>query len=237
MSRNETAVNPRGAGDKEEHEKRVGGIYSRRARNYKILHSLQTLFVDRYWRKETVKSFKEPVDTILELGTGSGLTAEQILNAGKAKKVIGVDINKDMLLQSRNNTITQGVYLPVNGNALELPFPDNSFEVVVSMLGLGGIYDIDQAFKEISRVIKNNGTLYSLEMCTPKKPFRRFLHNLLTKRIVDRYWGFKDIDIEGIIEKMNIKDYSLRYRKEMLLGSVYQLEAKIVKPDSQKSHD
>ncbi len=222
-------LSPQMSDEKTGHENRLKTIFSRRAPTYNITHSLFTLFFDRCWRRLIKKSFEKPVNTVLEIGTGSGLTLAGILNAGKAAMAVGVDLNKDMLEQSRKNKIKQGVFIPVNANALELPFKNDSFDVVVSMLGLGGTHNVEQAFKEITRVLKNNGMIYSIEMCTPVNPFLKFVHKRVTEKVVYWYWGFRDVDIETIIKRLGIEDYQLKYRKDLLWGSVYQLEARIRK--------
>lgn len=208
-----------------QHEVRVNSIYSRRSQRYQYSHSLWTLCVDRRWRKMTALAIEKPMDVILDIGSGTGLTSAKILELGKAKTVVGLDLNFDMLSRSRYNEIPNGIFAPVNGNALQLPFRDNTFGGVVSMLGMGGIFDAELAYREIFRVVKNGGLILTLEMCTPKNPFLRFLHKHVTERMVNRYWGFRDIDIEGIVRRLGLQDYKLRYRNDMLLGSVYQLQA------------
>jgi len=215
--------------DKIDHENRLKNIYSGRASNYNFIHSLFTFFVDRHWRRITVKYIEKPVHIVLEIGTGSGLTSAKILNAGKAEGAVGVDLNLKMLEQSRKSKIKRGVFMPLNANALELPFKNDSFEVVVTMLGIGGVYNVEQVFREIIRVLKNNGKIYSIEMCTPQHVFLRFIHKKMIEKLVDLWWGFRDIDIESILKKLEIKDYQLKYRKDILLGSVYQLAARIHK--------
>ncbi len=215
--------------DKIKHENRLKNIYSKRASNYNYIHSLFTLFFDRHWRRITVKYFEKPAHTVLEIGTGSGLTSAKILNAGKAEAVVGVDLNLNMLEQTRKNKIKRGVFIPLNANALELPFKNDSFDAAVTMLGIGGVYNVEQVFREIIRVLKNKGEIYSIEMCTPRHTFLKFVHKKMVEKLVDLWWGFQDIDIEFILKKLEIKDYQLKYRKDMLLGSVYQLAARIHK--------
>lgn len=214
---------------KQQHESRLERIYSRRASRYNLTHSLFTLCVDRYWRGIAAKLVNHRVNTLLEIGTGSGLTSAKILNAGKAGLAVGLDLNLDMLRQSRKNKVTQGIFIPLNANALLLPFRDNSFDAVVTMLGMGGIYSVEQAFCEILRVLRNNGRLYSIEMCTPRHGFSRFFHKRVMEKMVNWCWGFRDIDIEPIIRELKITDFRLKFRRDIFLGSVYQLEAKVYK--------
>jgi ubiquinone/menaquinone biosynthesis C-methylase UbiE len=214
---------------KRRHENRLKRIYSRRAPRYNLTHSLFTLCVDRYWRGIAVKLVSHRVNTLLEIGTGSGLTSAKILNAGKAGLAVGLDLNLNMLRQSRKNKITQGIFIPLNANALRLPFRDNSFDAVVTMLGMGGIYSVEQAFHEILRVLKNNGLFYSIEMCTPRHGFSRFFHKRIMEKMVNWWWGFRDIDIEPIIRELKIADVRLKFRRDVFLGSVYQLEARVCK--------
>ncbi|MCP5047704.1 MAG: class I SAM-dependent methyltransferase [bacterium] len=216
--------------EKQQHEKRLNRIYSKRASRYRWIHSMWTFCFDRYYRRMTAKNIPEKLGNIIEIGTGPGLTSAKILDMGKAETAVAVDFNMDILKQGRNNQINQGTFIPVNADAMALPFNDNSFDAAVTMLGMGGIYDARKAYEEIIRVVKDKGMIYSLEMCTPRNAVTKWVHKILTKKLVDTFWGFSPIDIETIIKQTGIDDYRLRYRQVMVFGNVYQLEARVHKP-------
>jgi hypothetical protein len=49
------------------------------------------------------------------------------------------------------------------------------------------------------------------------------------EKMVNWWWGFRDIDIEPIIRELKIADVRLKFRRDVFLGSVYQLEARVCK--------
>ena len=217
------------ANAKQRHELRLKKLYSRWASRYNVLHTLQTGMVDQSWRRIIASDFSTCVDSVLDMGTGTGLTAAVLLNEQKARCVVGVDLNVDMLKQTTQNTIRTGTFLAVNGNAMTLPFKDNTFNAVVSMLGLGGIFNIEQAYREMVRVVRDGGAIYSIEMCTPKSVLLRMVHRILIEPWIHFIWGFRDIKIEPILRRLNVTDYEIERRRDLMFGTVYHLKVTIHK--------
>jgi len=102
-----------------------------------------------------------PNTTFLEPGIGTGRIAIPIVNRGYA--YTGVDISDNMLNQLRQKVDGGSHRLTlVNASATDLPFADNSFDVVLTVHVLHLIPDWQQALAEIRRVLKPGGLyLYS----------------------------------------------------------------------------
>jgi ubiquinone/menaquinone biosynthesis C-methylase UbiE len=107
--------------------------------------------VDRLEVRRTVDlamdGLKE-IRTMLDLGTGSGLFAEQF--AAKGLQVTGLDANPDMLPVARQY-VPAGIFQ--EGIAENLPFPDSSFDLVFMGLLLHETDDILAALTEARRVV------------------------------------------------------------------------------------
>jgi ubiquinone/menaquinone biosynthesis C-methylase UbiE len=87
---------------------------------------------------------------VLEVGCGTGLILEKL--ARLARRAEGVDLSPGML------ALAQGRGLSVReGSATELPFPDASFDVVVSFKVLAHVPDIERALSEMARVCRPGG--------------------------------------------------------------------------------
>ena len=107
---------------------------------------------------------------VLEVGCGSGALVTFAARAvGKTGKVYALDIQPGMLKQleaklkrSENQDIKN--IEPILGNAYELPFKDNSFDVVYMVTVLQEIPDRDKALKETKRVLKPEGILAVTEL-------------------------------------------------------------------------
>ena len=91
-----------------------------------------------------------PDNRVLELGTGTGLIQNRIQSV--VKSVVGVDISLGMLQHAKMKNLDV-----VCGDILDLPLPDNSFDVVYSYKVFPHIKNLPKAFKEIKRVLTPNG--------------------------------------------------------------------------------
>jgi len=90
-----------------------------------------------------------PDSEVLDIATGTGLIAKEFY--GKVKKVTGLDISPDMARHAEG-CMDEIVFSPVE----KMPFPDNSFDVVVCRQGLQ-FAELDKAIAEIHRVLKPGG--------------------------------------------------------------------------------
>lgn len=96
---------------------------------------------------------------VLEVGCGTGLLLERVESL--ANEARGIDISPGMLEQAKQRGLDV-----VQGCATELPFDDESFDVVFSFKVLAHIEEIEQALAECSRVVRPGGQLF-LEFYNP----------------------------------------------------------------------
>lgn len=95
-------------------------------------------------------------EVILDAGCGTGVFTTDILASGS--RVVGLDISLPMLKQAEKklNGLSFQIVL---GNMLHLPFPEGSFDKVVSVTALEFIEDAKEAAKELSRVARKGGII------------------------------------------------------------------------------
>ncbi len=106
---------------------------------------------------DAAEPFSEPV---LDLGTGQGLTAIEI--ASRGSRVITVDISEKYLHDAYLNSVAAGVDSRIEFhivNNRNLPFEDESFNLVTLVNVLHHLEDPDAALPEISRVMRRGGKL------------------------------------------------------------------------------
>lgn len=99
-------------------------------------------------------------DIVLDIGSGSGTDALiAALKVGSKGKVYGLDMTEAMLIKLRDNIASAGFdnVEPLEGNAEEIPLPDESVDVVTSNGVLNLVPDKARAFREIARVLKPGG--------------------------------------------------------------------------------
>jgi SAM-dependent methyltransferase len=103
-----------------------------------------------------------PGERVLDLGSGAGtdsLVAAQMV--GAEGRVVGIDMTPEMLGRARDSAAAAGLgnVAFVKGEAEQLPFPDETFDVVISNGVIDLIPDKDAVFAELFRVLRPGGRL------------------------------------------------------------------------------
>ncbi|MCL4534052.1 MAG: class I SAM-dependent methyltransferase [Bacteroidetes bacterium] len=104
---------------------------------------------------------------ILDVGSGPGWLAIQIAFRGPAWQVTGIDPSEEMVRLAAENARRRDLEGRVNfskGTAESIPFPDGSFDVVVSTLSLHHWTDPAAGLREIGRVLKPGGRFIVLDL-------------------------------------------------------------------------
>lgn len=155
-------------------------------------------------------------EKILEIGSGLGLLGEQIKKRiGANTFYVGIDLAFNPLAKSKEKRI-----LPVQANAIKLPFSNESFDVVISTDVLEHIPDAETAVKEIRRVLKLGGKAF-IVIADPSEP--RF------EKVVDHIRRSPtDSDVsfwEELFEKngFNILPESEKYRERDWRRRIFNL--------------
>lgn len=107
--------------------------------------------------KEIVRELKiKPNDKILELGCGIGLLANSIIKtANLSLEYFGLDLYKNSAMATYKNGVNS-----TQADLIFLPFPNKSFDHLISTDVLEHVQDADSAISEISRVLKTEGKAF-----------------------------------------------------------------------------
>jgi demethylmenaquinone methyltransferase / 2-methoxy-6-polyprenyl-1,4-benzoquinol methylase len=135
-----------------DHAGRVRALFTRIAPHYDLLNGIMALGQDARWRDEAVRRADLfPGARLLDIGAGTGDLAGTAHRRHPSCQVIAADFTLGMLKEGRRRT-------PVNwsaADALALPFPDSSFDSVVSGFLLRNVSDCAQALREQYRVLRS----------------------------------------------------------------------------------
>lgn len=115
--------------------------------------------VDRV-EKEPVYAYLEPKagEHVLDVGCGTGNFSLELARLGV--KVTGIDISEPMLAKARCKTVKADMDIEfLKGDALKIPFRDNTFDKVVSVAALEFASDLKAALAECHRVLKPGGRM------------------------------------------------------------------------------
>ena len=125
---------------------------------------------DPRWRRFLVARIEAgPRDTVLDVATGTGAVARELL-ARTGCTVVGLDQSAEMLAEARRR-LPASVTL-VEGTADALPFADSSFAALTFTYLLRYVPDPGATLHELARVVSPGGTIAGLEFAVPRGIWR-----------------------------------------------------------------
>ena len=155
----------------------VRRMFDRIAPVYDPMNRLMTAGLDRRWRREAAEAVVKPGDRVLDSCCGTGDLA--IAAAAAGGNVTGVDFSKPMLERARRKAPELEW---IEGDALALPFADESFDAATVGFGVGNLSELDKGLHELRRVLRPGGRLAILEITRPTgfvAPFYRLWFDVL----------------------------------------------------------
>ena len=160
----------------------VKGAFAKIADRYVMTNHVLSMGTDILWRKKVGRLVAgwEP-EKVLDVATGTGDLALEIQRKCPEAKVLGTDFCPEMLAHATQS----GVAETQVADAMNLPFQDESFDVVTVAFGLRNMENWEGALREMGRVIRSGGHLLVLDFSQPrgllKKPYGFYLNKVLPK--------------------------------------------------------
>ena len=164
----------------------VRGMFARIAGRYDLMNQLMTLGRDRVWRRYSVTRAQVAAGGyVLDVATGTGDLAFEVLRQQPEARVAGLDFTPEMLALARQKGAGQGAAPGwVAADALRLPFAGEAFDAVVTGFALRNVTDIPAAFAEMARVTRGGGRVACLEIAKPAPGLFRRLFEVYFYRLV-----------------------------------------------------
>jgi demethylmenaquinone methyltransferase/2-methoxy-6-polyprenyl-1,4-benzoquinol methylase len=126
---------------------------------------------DPRWRRFLVARVEaRPGDTVLDVATGTGLVARELVRQ-KECAVVGIDQSPEMLAAARERTRGLEVEL-LEARAEQLPFQGNAFDALTFTYLLRYVDDPGATLRELARVVRPGGTIAMLEFALPRGVWR-----------------------------------------------------------------
>lgn len=163
----------------------VRAMFTAIAPRYDFLNHLLSLNIDRRWRRQAVARLgweRCPGGRYLDLCSGTlDLAATLARQPGFLGSVLGADFVLPMLMLGRGKSAS---VQPVNADALELPFPDRSFDGATVGFGVRNLMDLDAGLAEAARVLRPGARFVILEFSTPVRQPLRALYFFYFRRVL-----------------------------------------------------
>jgi demethylmenaquinone methyltransferase/2-methoxy-6-polyprenyl-1,4-benzoquinol methylase len=157
----------------------VRRLFATIANRYDFITGFLSYGQDRRWKRKLIDLANlQTSDRVLDLACGTG----DLLFAAipPARSGVGLDVTHRMLQLARERRNDARTPL-ITADMLALPFGDGHFTVVTTGYGLRNVPDLDQALREIHRVLAPGGRLLSLDFNRPANPIVRVAyHTYLT---------------------------------------------------------
>ena len=165
-----------------------------------------------------------PGQRVLDLGCGTGTLALLVKERQPAAEVVGLDADPEMLDQARSKAERAGVELRLDeGFSTELPYPDSSFDRVLSTLFF---HHLDPESKrrtarEIARVLDKGGELHVADWGRPSDPLMAAA--FLGVRLFDGFENTRENargELPAIFEQAGLGDAEQTWRMRTVFGTL-----------------
>jgi demethylmenaquinone methyltransferase/2-methoxy-6-polyprenyl-1,4-benzoquinol methylase len=158
----------------------VSKMFDDVANKYDFLNDLLSLGRTKAWRRVVTSIIApKPGMKILDIAAGTGSSSRPLVDKGA--EVTALDFSQGMIEQGRKQNKNINF---VQGDALKLPFQDNSFDVTTISFGLRNTSSTEIALKEALRVTKDGGRIVVAEFSHPVNPiFKKIYLNYLMKAL------------------------------------------------------
>jgi demethylmenaquinone methyltransferase/2-methoxy-6-polyprenyl-1,4-benzoquinol methylase len=161
-------------------EGQVRAMFDRIAGPYDLMNSVMTAGLHHRWRQRAADLARVgPGSRALDVATGTGDLAIEL--ASRGAEVVGSDFSEGMLDVARRKAPQLHWE---HGNALALPYEDDSFDAATVGFGARNFSDLARGLQEMARVVRPGGRVVVLEITTPQNPPLSTFFSLWFDRVV-----------------------------------------------------
>ena len=150
-------------------------MFDRISPSYDRMNRLMSGGMDGAWRRRAVRASRAgPGNAVLDVCCGTGDLALELRRAvGPSGRVVGLDFSPQMLAVARAKS---SAVEWVEGDALALPFAEDTFAAATVGWGVRNLADRPGGFREMARVVRPGGRVVCLEMSQPPAWAAPFAH-------------------------------------------------------------
>lgn len=166
----------------------VHGVFTNVASKYDVMNDAMSLGIHRIW-KDAMMDWLAPRNhqRLLDVAGGTGDIAFRFLGRAPQAQVTVLDMTESMLIEGRKRAeaTTLADHLDwVVGDAMALPFPDNSFDVYTISFGIRNVTRVQDAINEAYRVLRPGGRFMVLEFSAIPHPGLQWAYDRYSFNII-----------------------------------------------------
>ena len=165
---------------------------------YDFMNRAMTLGIDIWWRRLAVKRLRPlKPQAILDVATGTGDFAIQLLRSLHPRHITGIDLSQGMLDEAVRKVKEKKIgenFTFRQADCMALPMADESFDAVTVAFGVRNFEHLLQGYREMARVLRPGGMLCVLELSTPKNKIIRWFYDIYTLHIIPWLGSLKSGD-------------------------------------------
>lgn len=168
----------------------VHGVFSNVASKYDVMNDVMSVGVHRLW-KDAMMDWLAPRNgqRLLDVAGGTGDIAFRFLKRAPKAQAVVLDLTEPMLIEGRKRAEAAAMADSlswITGDAMALPFEDDSFDVYTISFGIRNVTRIDEALSEAYRVLRPGGRLCVLEFSQLPNPGLQKAYDAYSYNVIPR---------------------------------------------------
>ncbi len=169
---------------------RVQGVFSSVASKYDIMNDVMSGGVHRIWKDAMMDWLApRPGQRLLDVAGGTGDISFRFLKRAGSGHSTVLDITESMLVEGRKRAEAESMHDQLDwvvGDAMALPFPDNTFDVYTISFGIRNVTRPQEALNEAFRVLRPGGRLMVLEFSQLPNPMMQKAYDTYSFNVIPR---------------------------------------------------
>ena len=168
----------------------VHGVFTNVASKYDIMNDVMSGGIHRVW-KDAMMDWLAPRtgQRLLDVAGGTGDVSFRFLKRAGSAEAVVLDMTESMLVEGRKRAEAEAMSSSLDwivGDAMSLPFNDNSFDVYTISFGIRNVTRIQDALSEAYRVLRPGGRLMVLEFSQLPNPMMQKAYDLYSFNVIPR---------------------------------------------------
>lgn len=173
-----------------EKAERVRGVFNSVASKYDVMNDVMSVGIHRLWKDAMMDWLApRPGQSLLDVAGGTGDISFRFLKRAGSGHATVLDLTEPMLTEGRKRAEAEKMADSLDwvvGDAMALPFADNSFDVYTVSFGIRNVTRPQEALNEAFRVLRHGGRLMVLEFSQLPNDGLQRLYDLYSFNVIPR---------------------------------------------------